>query len=371
MKQIEKIRLTKKAKIAILLSALLILAISASVLISSLTGNPTKKPQILELPEVIDGEARQNGLALAYPYVNNKNDIKFIHVKNETGEYGFMIYDGDSYHTMYYVDDGGNQVVYYPDICKENPSFSYSSLFAIDEGDGYGQYTIVDYLCASLQSPYFDARIPIETEPEKKAAQLKNFGFDPDKKNEVFFTYVTDLGETVNKTVRIGEKSVTGNGYYFIVYDNGVERPYIYSSLNNYYTYAISSMSEYVKPLLVAAGLKEDSGYGPYLTTGYYQWQNKLHDGKCECDKYVCECRGNCETTDCSCSDVCRVTEVTGDSKVIVYADTLSPDTLSETGMSSTGHRLTEIDISTYAELLEKLTASSNFAPSYESRNYE
>jgi len=373
VKHIEKIRLTKKTKIAVVLSVLLVLVLTASILASALTGKTEKKPVIIDLPEVIEGEARQSGLPLAYPLINSKIDIKFINVQNETGEYGFTVYSGETHHTLYYVDSNGKQVVYYPEICTADPSFEYSSLFAIDAGDGYGQYTIVDYLCSALQYPYFDVRIPIETDPDKRAEQLKNFGFDPEKKNEVFFNYETDLGEAVNKTVKIGEKSVTGNGYYFIVYDNGVERPYIYSSLNNYYTYAISSMNSFIKPLLVSDGLDEDSGYGPYLTTGYYQWLNTFHDGSCECDKYECECRGKCEE-DCSCSDTCRVTEVDGESKVIVYADTIAPIISGDENDSveeRSGYRLAEVELWSIKERLEKLKGAASFTPSYESKNYE
>ena len=359
--------------VALALAVLLVIVLTASILLSSLTGKTDKKPTVIEPPEVIEGEARQNGLALAYPLITSKMDIKFINVENQTGEYGFVVYTGETHHTMYYVDSNGNQVVYYPEICKADPAFEYSSLFAIDSGDGYGQYTIVDYLCSSLQHPYFDVRIPIETDPDKREAQLKNFGFDSENKNEVFFSYETDLGETVSRTVRIGERSVTGNGYYFIVSDNGTERPYIYSSLNNYYTYATSSMNAFIKPLLVSDGLDEDSGYGPYLTTGYYQWLNKLHDGSCECDEYECECRGKCEEI-CSCSDGCRVTDVTDDSRVIVYADTITPIISNDeesAGTDSTGYRLVEVDLWTFKEQLEKLKSSSGFAPSYDSRNYE
>ena len=373
MKRIKKTSLTQKTKIAIVLSLFLALILTASILVSALTGKTETKPVITEPPEVIAGEGRQNGLPLAYPSINSKIDIKFINIKNPTGEYGFLVYTGDTYHTMYYVDSNGKQVVYYPEICQADPSFEYSSLFAIDSTDGYGQYTIVDYLCSSLQNPYFDVRIPIEKEPDKRAEQLKNFGFDSEKENEVFFSYVTELGETVEKTVKIGEKSVTGNGYYFIVYDNGTERPYIYSSLNNHYTYATSSMNEFVKPLLVSDGLDEDSGYGPYLTTGYYQWLNKFHDGSCECDKYECECRGKCEEN-CSCSDACKVTEVDDSSKVIVYADTITPiisENKDSDGIDSTGYRLIEVDLWAFKESLEKLKGTAGFIPSYESRNYE
>ena len=81
MKHVEKTALPKKVKIAAALAALLVLILTASILVSALAGNDTENPVIIEPPEVIEGEARQNGLPLAYPAINSKivlMKIKFI-----------------------------------------------------------------------------------------------------------------------------------------------------------------------------------------------------------------------------------------------------------------------------------------------------
>lgn len=375
MKHITKPKISKNLFISIVLSAVFSVLLVLSIVITSISSSLDNETQqaVPEPPSVIEGEARQSGLALAYPSINRKNQIKYIKINNQTGEFGFIMMDGDTHHTLYYVDSTGEAVIYYPDICAEDPTFNYTDLFAIVTSDGYSQYSLVDYLCLALQSPYFDVRIPLDTNPEKRAAQLKEFGFADGKTSTVSFTYTDELGYEVSKSVKIGEKSVTGTGYYFIVYDNGAERPYVYSSLNNYYDYAVSNISSFVKPLLVSAGLPEDSGYGPYLTTGYYQWLNKVHDGSCECDKYECECKGECKDG-CGCTDTCRVTEVTENSKVIAYTDVIK-SVLSEkaesSGYESTGYKVTEINLSAFKEALEKLKAGENYKPTYESLNYE
>lgn len=364
-----KKRIVKKWLAAAILAGVLVIATVSAILAQLFLGAEEKKSAVSVPPEVIAGEARQNGMPLAYPAINKKSDIKFINIVNSTGEYGFILSD-DNEHRLYYIDENGEQVLYYPDICADDPNFSYSNLFAIETSDGFGQYSLVSYLCLALQSPYFSERIALSEDEAEREKQLKSFGFDSEKSNSVSFTAVTELGATVNKSVKIGEKTVTGTGYYFIVYDEGVERPYIYSSRSNYFDYAISNMNVFVKPLLVSPGLAEDKGYGPYLTTGYYQWKNEYFDGSCACDKYVCECKGVCEE-DCSCTDGCRVTEVPEESKVIIYADTIFPSTLDGKSSENTGYKSTELDLWTIAKKLSELKCVPDFAPSYDSKNYE
>ncbi|MBE6645615.1 MAG: hypothetical protein E7612_09635 [Ruminococcaceae bacterium] len=374
MKHIQKNK--KKPLLIVTLAIFFAIVLTASILIPALAESGGGDKTVSEPPEVLEGEARQNGMPLAYPAIDEKLDIKFIKIENQTGEYGFMVYGEEDFHTLYYVDSSGKQVIYYPEICEKDANFDYSSLFAIVTSDGYGQYTLVDYLCSALQSPYFYARIPIETDEQKAAEQFKNFGFDSEGASTVYLEYVNDLGETVKRRVDVGEKCVTGTGYYFIVYDYSkesgqlVKRPYIYTSVNNYYDYAVSSMNKFVKPLLISDGLSEDSGFGPYLTTGYYQWKNQFHDGSCECDKYTCECRGKCDETDCTCTDVCKVTKLDDTSTVIAFVDVINP-TLSEDGYVNTGYDLSELDLFSYKELLDKMKSDGNFTPTYESRNYE
>lgn len=373
MKYIKKTGLKNKRLLSLVLLASFTVILAVSILIPLLANNDETEQTVQDPPEVIEGEARQNGMCLAYPEITKKLSIDFVNIKNKTGEFGFVKYTQDNYHTLYYVDSNGDQQIYYPEICKEDPDFVYTSLFAIETGDGYSQFTIVDYLFQSLQAPYFNVRIPFESNPEALKTQLATFGFDGEKASEVMFTYTTETGEKGQKTVQIGGKSVTGQGYYFIVTDGETQRPYIYSSLNNYYDYAISGINALLKPLLVSDGLKEDNGFGPYLTTGYYQWKNEFHNGDCECGKYECECRDksndykcSCTVTDCICEEPCRVIEITEGSKVIAYTDTIVPD-LSDKGYAHTGYDLIEIDLALYAENLENLSVKDG----YEAKNFE
>ncbi len=356
VKHIKKQRLTKNIFAAILLGTVLPLITVLAIVLSVISNDGGDEGgQTVTVPEVLLGEARQDGQTLAYPAINVKNQIKYISVENPTAEFGFVLMSGESTHTLYYVDSTGKEVVYYPDICAEDSDFDYSSLFAIETNDGYSRYTLVDYLCLSLQLAFFDERIPISENREEREAQLKEFGFTDGKMSTVSFTFTDELGATVNKAVKIGDTSVTGTGYYFIIYEEGVERPYIYSSLNNYYGYAVASLTEYIKPLLVAEGLTTDSGYGPFLTTGYYQWLNKLHDGNCECTKYDCSCETKCDPENCThTGDCCKADTVTEGSKVITFTDTVSSSLLSASGEDSTGYRSLEIDIRSYKENLEK-----------------
>ncbi len=381
MKHITKSRIQKKYIIALVLTASLAVVLAASIIMTSLLSNSSSTaPQPSVVPEVIAGEARQNGMAMAYPGVSTKLQIEFVAIKNSTGdstrEFGLLLMPGESYHTLFYVNSSGERLPYYPEICIEDPSFDYTDLFAVETGDGIGRYSLVDYLCSSIQMPYFDQRVAMDSDPEKRAAQLAEFGLEDGKAKTIAVTYKSDAGDTVNRIIKIGERSVTGTGYYFTVTDNGEERPYVYSSLNNYFGYAESYISEFLRPLLVSDGLAEDNGFGPFLTTGYYQWVGTLHDGGCECDKYSCVCRGECDAQTCVCPDrdECRSTVVTEDSKVIAYTDTVF-SVISENsegdGYDSTGKKLIEINLSDYAEALSELRGKSGFLPNYESRNYE
>ena len=131
MKHIKTLQLSKKTCVAIGLSLVLAISLAVSIILTSVSGKTETKAEVSEPLAVLDGEARQNGLTLAYPSINSKNRIKFINIKNKTGEYGFMMYGDDNYHTLYYVDSNGKQVVYYPEICQADSAFEYSSFHLI------------------------------------------------------------------------------------------------------------------------------------------------------------------------------------------------------------------------------------------------
>ncbi len=370
MRYIEKA--TKKSKyfIALILTLSLAVLIAAASIITAVVNDDGDGGNLTtSVPEILEGEARQSGLTLAYPSINRKNYIDFVEIENPTGKFGFMYAESTGEQIFYYFDKNGRRHDYLPGIYFEESSFDYSELFAIDTSDGFGQYTLVDYLFVSLQSPYFSERIAFETDTDKRNLQMKEFGFTDKEMSSVRFHYKNELGETLTREVKIGGKSVTGTGFYFTVAtvtnnpdgtETVNERPYIYASTNNYYDYAVSNMTQFIKPLLVSEGLSEDNGFGPYLTPGYYQWVNQLHDGKCECDIYECECQGKC-TAGCACTDTCIVDTVTDKANVTVYADTFDSSSLGD------GYDLVEIDIKAYTEALSELKNK----PGYESKNYE
>ncbi len=260
-------------------------------------GNGTEEPVVY--PELKEGESLyyktdSNGnkvptaLTLAYPEIGDATDIRFIEIDNESGEFGFAKLGEERHFTMYYLDGNGERQVYYPKIFLDDKTVNYTDFFAIETNDGIGRYKKLDYLCLALQTPYFSERIELSENAEERARQLKAYGFAEGEYSSVYFEYTEEVtvketdesGKEVEKTVtesrkmelKIGEKGISGS-YYFTVGD----RPYVYSASNDYYNYVTAPYESFIKPLLVAPGLTEDKGFGPYLTTGYYQWKNEVH----------------------------------------------------------------------------------------------
>ena len=327
MKHIAKPKMTKKQRAALILAIAFLVLLAICIPVSVILSNKGNDPVKIEQPEILEGEARQNGSTLAYPVINSINQISYISIDNQKGEFGFAKLDGEKTFTMYYVDGEGERRVYYPAICAEDPSFDYSQLYAIQTNDGFSKYTMLDYLCTGLQMAYFAERIPVAENEEERVKQLQEYGLTEDKASTVRFSYVDELGNEKNRTVTIGAKNISGNGYYFTVDD----RQYVYASTGNYYDYAVTDHTSFLKALVVAPGLAADKGFGPYLTTGYYQWKNELCDAEGEAVK--------------------------PDSKVIVFADRIYTGKSNDSafsGLSGTGYRVIELD-------LEKLKASEDY----------
>ena len=324
--------------------------LAVSIIVYNVAFDDEPDATVTAPPEILPGEARQNGLTLAYPTINEKTQIQNIAVKNDKGEFGFVKLEGDRYFTMYYVDEDGKQQVFMPDICGADSSFAYQNLLAIETGDGFSQYTVLDYLCLALQLPYFEERIPVSNDANEREKQYKEYGFLTEGARSVYFDYTDELGNTVSHTVRIGDKGITGTGYYFMVDD----RPYIYTSINNYYDYAVSAFAKFIKASVISAGLSSDKGFGPLLTTGYYQWLNEMHK---EAGEVIPE-----------------------SSKVIAYTDIIKPK--SDGGYTSSGYDLIEIDLASlknnpdYARLVAAIAGNKNgeqtpeiiFSIAYESK---
>ena len=323
MKHIEKKKLSKKQLTSLVLMAALAVLIAVCVPVGIVLANKGNDKPVTPPPEIIDGESIQDGLTVAYPAVNEKSQIKFIEIKNSTGRFGFAKINDETHFTMYYVDGSGERQIYYPKIYIDDATVDYTDFFSIETSDGFSRYPKLDYLCLALQTPYFAHRIALSENEAERAEQLNAYGLAEGEYSSVYFEYTDDkTGETRQMSLKIGEKSVSGTGYYFIVGD----RPYVYSSSNNYYDYAVSSFNDFIKALVVADGLREDKGFGPYLTTGYYQWKNEKHSELGE--------------------------SVAPDSKVIAYTDILS-STVTDNAASDGYERdsdLIEIDLKKYKD---------------------
>lgn len=376
MKYIEKKRFGKKQIISLALAASLVLFLVLSILITNALNKSGDSTPKQDPPEIITGEAIKNGMALAYPEIEVKTKISFINIKKSVdgkdSEFGFYYDKDEKCHVLYYVDSNGDVVPYFPEIYYQDSSFVYSSLFATQTLSGV-QVTLVDYLCYALQSPVFDERIPFEEVAEKQEQLLREFGLSDGKYTTISFSYVDGNENEINRTIKIGEKSVTGTGYYFTVTDDGVERPYIYSSLSNYFEYALSNMTKFVKPMIVSPGLSTDKGQGPYHTTDYSQWLNEMHDGSCERDER-CAKEGKCGTASCTCEGGCVINTVIpdDDARIVAYIDTVSSSiTSAGSSYKSTDYELFEIDLRDYARILAKYKENGVISSSYEKASYE
>ena len=300
----------KQRLMLILLCVMVVSIVAAIILVSVLSNNEQTEPtNKVEPPEILEGESLYNNYAIAYPTVQ-ESQIQLIKVTNKASyknEYNTEDEAPMTTYTLmrdelmggkfvlYYDDKDGNTQVYYPPVVEEDASFDYESLYSIEQGDGYGRIYKLTYLCVALELPYFTERIELATDKDARASQLKGFGLDEDNATKISFVYKDENGELKSRKILIGDKNVTQVGYYFMVDD----RPYIYSSMANYYDYAMLGFYSYVNSILVSAGLAEDSAYEPYLTSDYKQWVNETFDEP--------------------------GTEIAEGSTVIVYTDVLSP----------------------------------------------
>ena len=278
---------------------MVVMIAAAIVLVNLIPEDTTDTGEKKDPPEILEGEALYNNqYPLAYPSVQ-ESQIQEIMITNSSS---YLDENGEPIETSYvlkrdqladgkfvllYQDQYGNPKAHYPDIVDMDASFDYESLYSIEGGDGYGRIYKLTYLCVALEMPYFDERIPLSSDAAELEKQKTRFGFDePLAKISFKYKYYEkdengkDVEKETYRNIVIGDKSVTGVGYYFMVSDTVdgeiVYRPYIYNSqMSNYYDYAMLGFYSYVNSVLVSSGLSEDSSYEPYLTTDYKQWLNE------------------------------------------------------------------------------------------------
>lgn len=281
-----KKKIKKPLFIAILAGVLVVLTVAAILLNTLLladNGEENKPNKVIDYrPEL--GEDKYNGEAVAYPHVDESR-IEMIAVEGEY-EYSFTrlesVLDEEnesklSPFVLSYTDEFGNELVYAPNIMGEDPTFSYEDTYATTTGTGLGTVEIykLTYLCTAIGTTYFNGRIELPESYEQTQEILSIYGLSRyDDPIEIDFYYYDDEDELQHRTLTIGDRVITGGGYYFTV----DARPYIYSSSNPYIEYALGSFVDYIKPLLVAEGLPQDNAFEPYLTTDFRQWKNTMYD---------------------------------------------------------------------------------------------
>ena len=285
--EIERLSRQKaKKRLMLILLGLCVAFVAAAIILINVIPDQKEETAKKDPPKIIDGEALYNNYPIAYPKME-ESQIKEITVTNSaTGKdkydseddvpkttYRLIRYDKMDGKFVLSYDDGTGEELYYPDIIGSDLTFDYESLYSIEQNDGYSRIYKLTYLCIALELPYFTDRIPLPENEAERASMLRGFGLD-DPASTITFKYVDSEKNQITRTVRIGDKNVTGLGYYFMVDD----RPYIYNSMANYYDYAMLGFYSYVNSILVSAGLPEDSAYEPYLTTDYKQWANKTFD---------------------------------------------------------------------------------------------
>ena len=237
-------------------------------------------------------------IPLAYAAIPEKNilNIDITRVENDKLEEHFgIIREPDENGNLnggfrfHYSNDGGDDFnVYYPPIAGEDPDFTYESLYAVENRDGFGQIYYLTYLCSALGNPMFTERIALPTGDDeqslkKRWALLADCGLTQGNHTSVGVTYCDRdpqtneiVGEDKSVLVTIGGKALSGVGYYFMVDD----RPYIYYTNSEYLSYALADFASYIKGTLVAKGLTNDSMYGPYLTTNFTSWKGTKYTAK-------------------------------------------------------------------------------------------
>ena len=280
-------RKLSKAQIATIWLLIISLVLAAACLttvlvIKKISENNKGNGQTVERPELKPGESTYLNQMIAYPWIE-EGQILFVELKNKTGNFGLSRYPDDqgSFLFHYYVDGKEGAIPYTPPIVGAEGEFDYEDLYAVETGDGYGMIYYLTYLCSAIGAPYFTERIELpsadtEEGAARRDALLREYGLTRSESSTVSFIY----GERDKKTgqiiegtdeahvIIIGDKALSGVGYYFMV--DG--RDYVYYTKSEYFKYALAGFNEFIKGMLVAEGLEGESVYGPYLTTDFKKW---------------------------------------------------------------------------------------------------
>ncbi len=223
------------------------------------------------------GESVYLNNAVAYPYIA-KDSIKSISVSSDVDSF-YMHRDVDDegnlldYFLFFYEPTVGNKEPYLPDIVFTENNFDYTSLYAVEGSDGLNVYK-VDYLCAAIGAMFFDEAIPVpvgETDEKKEERRqtLNRYGLNVEDRETIIVTYIDGDGNEKTHRIYIGDKLITGKGYYYMLEGRDV----VYTSASSErLSYALSGFESFLHSRIVAEGLPTDKGMSPYLTSDYKHW---------------------------------------------------------------------------------------------------
>ena len=286
MIQVKKSRKAKNSLAIIITSAVLAVLTIGLVIFFAIMGSQSANPSNPSKTESL----------LVYPTIDSTKIRRFT-VDSHNGYFGARLSGGTYYYT--YKDDKGEEQIYFPPICYNEAGFNYTSLYATTD-DGMNAPKI-SYILYAISTLSYDSVITLSSEVDYET-QLKVYGLDEESRETVTFDYlVTEVDEqtgekkevTRKRTVHIGNKLVTGTGYYVKLdsadYPTGDEYKterenadklvYVSSGAENY-SYALEGFTEFVKPNLIMGGNLKlgDTATHPQLTPSYKQWKNTVFD---------------------------------------------------------------------------------------------
>ena len=277
MKTVER-KLNKAQLVTVwllIISLLLGAAYVAVLLISKKLADKNETDTSSPILDLREGEATYLNQVIAYPTIE-EGAITFIEISSEkNGKFGVSraMGENNSFIFHYYVDGEEKAVPYIPPILSAEGALSYESLYAIENGDGYGMIPYLTYLCVAIGTPYVTERIDLPEDTDTRNAMLRDYGITKSETTSVSFAYnyknaqTGEIEEGVH-VINIGKKALSGTGYYFMV--DG--RDYVYYTNSEYFSYALAGFNEFIKGMLVSEGISSDSVYGPYLTTDFKKW---------------------------------------------------------------------------------------------------
>ena len=286
MKTIEKKSLTKTQRLAIILSSVLVLLIVASVVLTIVYANLNNDDPEDELPDIRAelGESMYGGLPVAYGRLEEAEILSLV-VTNEHGKFDLTRWPDENGVFWLGYDDGSGEnrmISYIPPIVDAEGDFDYESLYAIEEGDGYGRWYMLSHLCSAIGTVYFSERIDLPEDDAERAELLLEYGLAGEGVTPTTVSFAYELRDGENKLtgeggvhhVQIGVPALNGDGFYYRV--DG--RNCVYYTKYSNFKYAKLGFEAFVKGALVAAGLEGDKTFEPLLTTQFTEWKNTMHE---------------------------------------------------------------------------------------------